>query len=70
MSFIVRRRTIGKAESLIRDLTANLGNVSCESANEFWHDLALWDAINSWLLEETANETKVVTKCRKLPRKK
>lgn len=70
MSYVVRRRTIGKAQELLKDLRENLENHDCyEYFEDDICDTFLFDMLENWLETvelihdpEDDDETKVVDK--------
>lgn len=72
MSYVVRKRTIGKVEDLSRDLRENLDNPDCyDYFEDGLCDRFLLDTIENWLEaaelineQEENNETKVADKDR------
>ena len=57
MAFIVRRRTIGNADTLYRDLISNLGKVEqYEDTSEYMRDMELISVLSFWLRAEKRTE--------------
>ena len=67
MSYVVRKRTIGKAEDLLKDLRENMDNPDCyDYFGDCICDSFLLDTIENWLdfykQQEENNETEVADK--------
>jgi len=71
MAYMVRRRTVGRAQDLLNDLTANRANAQFyKDVGEALADLVLYKVLSCWLDLERNNETKVDAKGRKRSSKK
>lgn len=63
MSHIARRRTLGTAESLLRDIKANLNHPrDYVDSVQLERDSNLFDALYKWVFWERKDETDLVNK--------